>query len=204
MATPKSANERIRRKLRKKKVSPDNPSGDQVGKVVSKKPANNDPDRKHRIYKDEIAKEFLDFYKTGDGPSLNFLPLIENLISIAVENAGRHDLPYELGRLNELRESVLSEDAYNFDINPQNFNIPEEKVQKMFIMGIISRTEYIYYLVSIYANKINEVKNSVPDIPEDEWDNNSTPDKYQDHADAVNSMVATIDNEFIDKLKEIL
>lgn len=106
MPNPASTNERIRRKLRPKKVSPDDPAGDSTGKVVSKKSANNDPERKHRV-----AKEFVEFYKTGssDNPK-QFVQLLEHLISMSIENGGKLELPYNLSRLQELN-TLLKEDV---------------------------------------------------------------------------------------------
>lgn len=117
MATPKSANERIRRKLRRKKITP---SGiDLTGRVVSKKPANNDPDRKHRI-----AREFVEFYKTGINPKVEYKQIIEDLLSLAIENAGKIELPYTIDRLEYLNEccSHSSDDGlYNEMVEKINY-----------------------------------------------------------------------------------
>jgi hypothetical protein len=97
--TARSSNERIRRKLRIKKSKPSTEK-DFDGRIVSKKHSNPDPERKHRI-----AKEFVEFYKGNKTEKREEFPvIIENLISIAAENAGQCKLPYTIERLMQLKE----------------------------------------------------------------------------------------------------
>lgn len=101
MAIPKSANERIRRKLRAKKVGPNSTS--MPGRITVKKTADNDPNRNRRK-----SEEFLRWYK-GDNNvenTIRFKNLVENLISIATAAANEVEFPFSLTRLVELKENI--------------------------------------------------------------------------------------------------
>jgi len=100
MAIPKSANERIRRKLRKKKVGPDSTS--MPGRITVKKTANNDPNRNRKM-----SEEFLRLYRGENvGDIVRFKKLVENLISIATAAANEVQFPLSLTRLVELKENI--------------------------------------------------------------------------------------------------
>lgn len=102
MATPKSANERIRRKLRKKKTNPS--EIDMPGRVQAKKQGNNDP-RRNR----PMSEEFLKFYRGDQIEKPNrFCSLIDKMIDIAVEAGGKANFPFKINRLQEMRESVTN------------------------------------------------------------------------------------------------
>lgn len=103
MAIPKSTNERIRRKLRSKKVGPK--GKDLTGRIVVKKPANNDPRRNRKI-----SQDFLEWYRGSkiDDPN-KFSVLVEKLIDIAIEASDKVQFPFSISRLNELRESINSD-----------------------------------------------------------------------------------------------
>lgn len=104
MATPKSANERIRRKMRKGNKKKSNAgSKDMPGRIVSKKPANNDPHRNRR----HLAKEFLEYYRGNsiDNPR-KFKRLIEDLIDVAVIAANEVKFPLSIDRLSQMREEI--------------------------------------------------------------------------------------------------
>lgn len=102
MATPKSANERIRRKLRKKKTTP--AEVDMPGKVQVKKQGNNDPRRNNYM-----SEEFLKFYRGNEIESpKKFSSLIDKMINIAIEAGGKVDFPFKIDRLQEMRESVTN------------------------------------------------------------------------------------------------
>jgi len=123
MAIPKSANERIRRKLRSKKVTP---SGDDyTGRITVKKTANNDPNRNNRgNNKRKVSEEFLKWYRGDniDNPS-KFNKLLENLIDVAVEAGGEISFPLKLSRLVELKESIVDQTPF---VIKQNKNIEVE------------------------------------------------------------------------------
>jgi hypothetical protein len=101
MATPKSANERLRRKLRVKKkgVKDKNISS----KVQKKKSADNDP----RPLKDKLAEDFVRFYKTGECVNPRISRLVDTLIDISIELKGENkSFPFRLNRLVELKEQL--------------------------------------------------------------------------------------------------
>lgn len=102
MAIPKSANERIRRKIRSKKVTPK--SNDFTGRIVVKKTADNDPRRNKR----KVSEEFLKFYREGiiGDCADDYIRIIENLIKVAVEAGDDIEFPFKISRLVELREMV--------------------------------------------------------------------------------------------------
>lgn len=105
MAIPKSANERIRRRLRRKKIGPK--STDMVGRVVVKKTADNDPDRNNGNHHEGMSEEFLRWYKGDDIPNTGrFRQLVESLLSVGIEAAGEMEFPFSISRLTELRESI--------------------------------------------------------------------------------------------------
>lgn len=102
MATPKSANERIRRKVRRTKVTPDGKDID--SKVTVKKPADNDP---RRNKPEGISEDFLRLYKGQEVENVGrFRSLIDNMINVAVEAAGEVNFPFNLSRLQELQQLV--------------------------------------------------------------------------------------------------
>lgn len=110
MTLPKSRNERIRRKLRvlKKPVSTKN------NNIVIKKHANTDPERKHKYARSQLAKEFIEFYKTGKSDNPNkFKFILENLINLSVENGGNLNLPYSLSKIQELSCLINEADEAN-------------------------------------------------------------------------------------------
>lgn len=111
MAIPKSANERIRRKLRGKKVGP--AGRDDTGRVVVKKTANNDPNRNNGNSKRKVSEDFLKWYRgeNVENPA-RFTRLLENLIAVAIEAGGEVQFPLELSRLVELKESIGGEVPY--------------------------------------------------------------------------------------------
>jgi len=123
MAIPKSANERIRRKIRKKKVEPK--GRDDTGRVVVKKTANNDPNRNNRnrnSKKRKVSEDFLKWYRGGNVDNPNrFEKLLEDLITVAVEAGGEIPFPLELSRLVELKESIDDEVPF---VIIQNKNVP--------------------------------------------------------------------------------
>jgi len=108
MATPRSSNERIRRKIRAKKIRPKNI--DLPGRIAPKKTANNDPRRnngveRHDIDKEEnnkvLAKEFIDLYQGRyEGDKKKFKWLIPELIDKAANG------PFSMKRLLELKEEL--------------------------------------------------------------------------------------------------
>lgn len=121
MTTPKSANERIRRKVRKKKASPKDKS--MTGRIVKKKSANNDPNKNHSDAVNKrrhmAAEEFLKLYRGEDVENPDrFYNLVENLIEVCIEAGGKVKYPFKISRLCELRES-LTKDATPYVIVKQ-------------------------------------------------------------------------------------
>lgn len=110
MTSPKSRNERIRRRLRSSKKLP----GIKNNKIVIKKHADTDPECKNSYSRNKLKEDFIKFYKTGSAKNIidlkNFKNLIENLISISVENAGQLKLPYDLSRINELSKIIKEQE----------------------------------------------------------------------------------------------
>lgn len=106
MAIPKSANERIRRKIRSKKITPKD--DDLTGRITVKKTANNDPNRNKRK---KVAEGFLKFYKEGvlDNADNNYGKIVEDLISVAVEAGDNIHFPFKMSRLVQLKEMLESE-----------------------------------------------------------------------------------------------
>lgn len=101
MTTPKSANERLRRKLRMKKKT--KREKDMPGRIVVKKSADNDPNR--------IKKVSEDFVKLYKGEKIEnprrFSGLIDDLIDISIELGGKNtSFPVRLNRLQELKEEI--------------------------------------------------------------------------------------------------
>lgn len=112
MATQKSTNERIRRKLRPTKIGPSDKkiaSGTDI-----KKKADNNPNRRHSSFvnkrrhkKREVAESFLKLYRGEEVENPGrFKNLIENLIKINIEAVGKINFPFTMERLCELRESI--------------------------------------------------------------------------------------------------
>ena len=100
MATPRSANERIRRKIRGKKIGKQD--SDYAGRIQVKKTGNNDPRRNRGM-----AEEFLKFYRGNEIDDLGrFSFLIEKMIDLAIDNAGAGNFPFKLSRLQEMKESI--------------------------------------------------------------------------------------------------
>lgn len=101
MATPKSANERIRRKFRSKNKRSKNKS--MSGRVVVKKSANNNPNRIK-----QMSESFVKFYKNNDVENPGqFKNLVNQLIDISIELSGKNSaFPFKLERLRELKEHI--------------------------------------------------------------------------------------------------
>lgn len=105
MATPKSANERIRRKLRRTRKFLNKDDNSKIkdininGRLQVKKSGNNDPRRNRGM-----SEEFLSFYrgKTVDNPE-RFNKIIDEMINIAVELGGKYDFPFKINRLNDMK-----------------------------------------------------------------------------------------------------
>lgn len=103
MATPKSAVERVQRKVRLKK--PDTPHDDHnmTGRVVVKKTGNNDPRRN----KPKLTTEgFLNFYLGKEKPADTDMAMVvlEKLIKYAMHFEGK--MPFKIARLMEMKESL--------------------------------------------------------------------------------------------------
>jgi hypothetical protein len=106
MAVPKSVRERISRKTRLKKSTPQ--GIDMPGRIVVKKTANNDPnnselDLEEKKFSEDIAK----FYKGGE-PIIDeaVIELIDLLIDESINASGSY--PLNIERLNEMKELVKS------------------------------------------------------------------------------------------------
>jgi len=102
MAVPKSTNERIRRKLRSKKMGPSLGRPEQRHNV--KKTGNNDPDRNHS----KLSEEFLQWYKGIEiKDPQRFTCALDKLLMIN-EELGRNVMvsPFSTYRLLAMREIV--------------------------------------------------------------------------------------------------
>jgi hypothetical protein len=104
MAIPKSVRERIHRKVRGKKVTPD--SVNIAGRIAVKKTADNDPNISD-IDEKKFAEDIVKFYRGGE-PMIDedVIGFIDILIDESIKMEGKHPLKVE--RLNEMKEIVKS------------------------------------------------------------------------------------------------
>ncbi len=103
MATPKSADERIKRKIRLKKPHTPHDDHDLPGRIAVKKTGNNDPRRnKPKL----TAESFMKFYKGESvAPDVELtMVMVEKLIKFAMHFEGK--FPFKIARLTEMRESL--------------------------------------------------------------------------------------------------
>jgi hypothetical protein len=134
MSTPKSTNERIRRKLRPRKIAPDTKEPER--KMIMKKTGNNDPTRN----RGQIAKEFVEYYKGNGEPKTEYLPLIEKLIGKNISSEGK--FPMSLSRLSEMKEEievineVITTPEEYADVAQNTADIPMDKF-KMLVYTLV-------------------------------------------------------------------
>jgi hypothetical protein len=102
MAIPKSVRERIHRKTRGKKISPDEVS--MPGRIAVKKTADNDPNTSD-IDEKKFAEDIVKFYKGGE-PIIDkdVIGFIDILIDESIKMEGKYPLTIE--RLNEMKEII--------------------------------------------------------------------------------------------------
>lgn len=122
MAIPKSVRERIHRKTRGKKVTPDGVS--MPGRVAVKKTANNDPGNSDLDEK-KFAEDLIKFYKGGE-PIIDedIICLIDLLMDESIKEDGKHPLKVE--RLSEMKDIVKSKLVQESEDKPEielNFKI---------------------------------------------------------------------------------
>jgi len=102
MAIPKSVRERVRRKTRGKKVSPD--GVDMAGRIAVKKTADNDPGNSE-LDKKKFAEDVVKFYKGGE-PIIDedMIGFIDLLIDESISSDGRS--PFKIERLSEMKDII--------------------------------------------------------------------------------------------------
>lgn len=104
MAIPKSVRERIHRKTRVKKVTPNDVS--MAGRIAVKKTADNDPNN-GELDEKKFAEDLIKFYKGGE-PIIDedVIDFLDVLIDESIDMEGKHPLKVE--RLNEMKEIIRS------------------------------------------------------------------------------------------------
>lgn len=102
MAIPKSVRERIHRRTRSKKVTPQ--GTDLPGRIIVKKTANNDP-KNSDVDEKKFMEDIIKFYKGGE-PIIDedIIKLIDILINESIEGNGTS--PLKIERLNEMKDIV--------------------------------------------------------------------------------------------------
>lgn len=107
MTTARSANERIRRKLRKTRNSKNKNRRDKNididDRLRIRKSSDNDPNRRQG----NVSEEFLKFYKGHEvSDPNNYLFLVEKMIEIAIDAGGVCSFPFKLNRLCEMKDYI--------------------------------------------------------------------------------------------------
>ncbi len=102
MTIPKSVRERIHRKTRGKKVSPD--GVDMAGRIAVKKTADNDPGNSE-LDKKKFAEDVVKFYKGGE-PIIDedMIGFIDLLIDESISSNG--ESPFKIERLSEMKDII--------------------------------------------------------------------------------------------------